>query len=330
MGYLNKPFNNGKLQFKNRLVMPPMATAKSMGGKVTQELLDYYKDKSNGGYIGLIITEHCFVSKEGMASAHQLSIAEDSDIEGLKQLVQCIHQNKTKVFAQISHAGMQAKEEIISCTPLAPSAVSSPRKKEAPLPHPMTLNQIHTVKEHFIQAAVRAQKAGFDGVEIHSAHGYLLNQFYSPLTNKRNDSYGGNLENRIRVHLEIIQEIKKQCGESFPVALRLGACDYLDGGSTLDDALYACLAFEKAGVDLIDISGGFSGYIHPTNHEQGYFSDVTEALKKKLHIPVILTGGIVDKTAAERLLQENKADLIGVGRAILKNSNWSKEAIENE
>lgn len=329
MSYLNIPLNIGKIELKNRLVMPPMATAKSDNGKVTQALLDYYNEKSSGGYIGLIITEHSYISIEGKASANQLSIGEDSDIEGLKTLTDCIHQNQTKVFAQISHAGMQAKEEVTGYKAVAPSAIVNPRKSDSPIPQALSIEQIQTLKEKFVNAAIRAQKAGFDGVEIHSAHGYLLNQFYSPLTNKREDEYGGTLENRIRLHLEIIQAIKKQCGEDYPVAIRLGACDYMENGSSLDDALSACIAFEKAGVDLIDISGGFNGYIHPTNSQQGYFSEVTETLKKNLHTPILLTGGIVDKDAAEKLLEENKADLIGVGRAILKDSSWSKKAIEN-
>lgn len=328
MNYLNMPLSIGKIQLKNRLVMPPMATAKSSNGKVTHALLDYYNEKSSGGYIGLIITEHCYISIEGKAGTNQLSIAEDSDIEGLKALTDCIHQNQTKVFAQISHAGMQAKEEITGCKAIAPSATFNPRKSDSPIPQEMSIEQIQTIKEKFVKAAIRAQKAGFDGVEIHSAHGYLLNQFYSPLINQRKDDYGGTIENRIRLHLEIIQAIKKQCGKHYPVAIRLGACDYMENGSTLEDAIFACIAFEKAGVDLIDISGGFHGYIHPTNFQQGYFSEVTEALKKSLHIPVLLTGGIVDKEAAEMLLKENKADCIGVGRAILKNSSWSKDAIE--
>ena len=169
---------------------------------------------------------------------------------------------------------------------------------------------------------------GFDGVEIHSAHGYLLNQFYSPLTNKRTDEYGSsNMNNRLRLHLEIIKSVRKVVGKEYPIALRLGACDYMDGGSTIEDGVEAAKILAEAKIDLLDISGGFCGYVRPQANNQGYFQELTIAIKKVVNIPVILTGGITDSIAAEELLQDNKADMIGVGRAILKDSSWAKEAI---
>jgi len=181
----------------------------------------------------------------------------------------------------------------------------------------------------FKSAAIRVQKTGFDGVEIHSAHGYLLNQFFSPLTNRRKDEYGGDVYNRIRIHLEIIEEVREGVGEDFPILLRLGASDYIEGGVTIEDSLIAAREFEKVGVDIIDVSGGLSGYQVEGLTGQGYFSPLSEEIKKIVSIPVILTGGITDAKAAEELLLQSKADLIGVGRAILKNSKWAKNAIEN-
>lgn len=329
MSLLTSPIKIGSLAVLNRLVMPPMATSKSKkGGEVSDEICEYYAEKSNGGYIGLIITEHSFVSQEGKASKGQLSIAKDSDVLGLEKLVSSIHQNRTKVFAQINHAGGLAKKEITGFDPISASSVELPKTtRNKNLPHEMTQKEIEKVIADFAVAALRAKQAGFDGVEIHSAHGYLLNQFYSPLTNKRQDNYHGNsIEGRIQLHLEIIQAIQANVGSEFPIALRLGASDYLDGGTTIEDSVIASKEFEKAGICLLDISGGFNFYTNPTTNEQGYFSDLSRAIKQNVEIPVLLTGGITDAAVAEELLCEEKADMIGVGRAIMKNSDWAKQA----
>ncbi|SHI66859.1 NADH:flavin oxidoreductase / NADH oxidase family protein [Desulfosporosinus lacus DSM 15449] len=165
-------------------------------------------------------------------------------------------------------------------------------------------------------------------VEIHSAHGYLLNQFFSPLSNKRTDEYGGTIHNRLRLHLQIIAAVKAVVGNDFPLLLRLGACDYKEGGITIEDSQIAAKEFEKAGITILDISGSFLGYKSPGSSEQGYFSPLTEAIKKVVSIPVILTGGITDPQAAEKSLLAEKADLIGVGRAVQQDSQWAKQAIE--
>ncbi len=327
MSMLNSPLQVGTLTLKNRLVMPPMATSKTADGKINDDLINYYKAKTADQAIGLVIVEHSYVSLEGKASSHQTSIADDATIPPLKQLTEVIHANETKTFAQINHAGAAAKQEIINMQPLGPSAIALPRK-DAATPKEMNLDDINKCIEDFQKAALRAKKAGFDGVEIHSAHGYLLNEFYSPLTNRRSDEFGGNLTNRIHLHLMIIKAIRQVVGDDYPLALRLGACDFMENGSTLQDAIDACQAFEKAGINLLDISGGLNGYIRPGHNEQGYFQDITEAIKNNVHIPVLLTGGITDALAAEAILVEHKADLIGVGRAILKDDHWAKNAME--
>lgn len=330
MNLLSTSIQINKLLLHNRLVMPPMATSKSNdNGDVNQALCDYYTEKSNGNYIGLIIAEHSYISQEGKASKGQVSISKDADIPGLKRLVASIHVNGSKVFAQINHAGSAAKQDVTGCSVLSASSVPRPKAAaDAPLPQEMTETDIKKVISDFAQAARRAKEAGFDGVEIHSAHGYLLNQFYSPLSNKRTDGYNGSsIEGRIRLHLEVIEAVRNMVGADYPVALRLGACDYMEGGSTLQDAVMASMAFEKAGIDVIDISGGFCGYMRPGATEQGYFGELTEAIKKNVSIPVILTGGIIEAQAANDLLDSHKADLIGVGRAILKDSDWAKHAM---
>lgn len=328
MTFLLKPLDHGKLTLNNRLVMPPMATSKcEVDGKISKDILDYYDEKSRGGYISLIIVEHSFITQQGKASEGQMSIAEDSLVESLKELANIIHKNGSKAVMQINHAGSAASKAVTGFDPVGPSAVANPRKGN--LPKELTKEEIKEIIKEFKAAALRVKEAGFDGVEIHSAHGYLLNQFFSPLTNHRTDEYGGDVLDRIRIHLEVIKAVREVVGDDYPVLLRLGASDYMEGGSTIEHSKIAALEFEKAGVDMLDISGGFCGYTVPGVSGQGYFAPITEALKKVVSIPVILTGGITEAQAAEKLLSEGKADLIGVGRAIYKDSNWAKDAIES-
>ena len=329
MSKLLEVLETENVKLKNRIVMPPMATAKAEAdGKVSQGTLDYYEEKSKGGYIGLIIIEHSFVNQAGKASNNQLSIAEDNVVEKLKTLANTIHKNGTKAVMQINHAGSAAKSEVTGIEVVGPSKVENPRNGN--LPRELTKQDIVEIIEAFKLAAIRTKAAGFDGVEIHSAHGYLLNQFFSPLTNKRKDEYGGDVLGRIKLHLDIIKAIREAVGEEFIILLRLGACDYMDGGITLEHSFVAAREFEKAGVDILDISGGFNGYtIKDIEAEQGYFYPLTEALKQQISIPVILTGGILEAEAAEKLLVEKKADLIGVGRAIYKDSNWAENAVKS-
>lgn len=330
MKLLQTPIAVNQLTLPNRLVMPPMATSKSNpDGTVTKALCDYYAEKSRGGYIGLIITEHCYVSRDGKASAGQLSVADDSVVQGLKSLVDTIHQNGTKVFAQISHAGGFTSPEVTGTETISASAVRAPgMRPNMPTPREMTAEDIQQIIADFTKAAVRVKNAGYDGVEIHSAHGYLLNQFYSPLANHRTDAYcGSTIEGRTRLHLEIIRSIRRAVGADYTIALRLGACDYMDGGTTITDSVEAAKLLEKAGLDLLDISGGLCRYISPISKEQGYFAEITEQIKKNVSVPVILTGGVTDAEAAEKLLENGQADMIGVGRAILRDSDWARRAL---
>jgi NADPH2 dehydrogenase len=327
MPYLLKPLKVRSMNLANRLVMPPMATAKAgPDGKVSQALLDYYEEKSRGGYISLIIIEHSYIAPEGKASDNQLSVSDDAMVPGLRKLAEVIHRNGSKTAMQINHAGSAALKEVTGTTPLAPSATANPRRGD--LPRAVTLKEIDDIVKAFKDAGRRVKEAGFDAVEIHSAHGYLLNQFLSPLTNKRTDEYGGDISNRIRIHLQVIEAVRSAVGPDFPIQVRLGASDYTEGGTTIEDSKVAAQAFEKAGADIIHISGGFVGYTPPGLSGQGYFAPLSEAVKSAVSIPVILTGGFTEAEAAEKFLAEKKADLIGVGRAILQDSTWAKHAIE--
>jgi NADPH2 dehydrogenase len=328
MSYLLQSLQAGPLTLANRLVMPPMATSKAdRDGKVNAGVLDYYAEKSEGGYLSLIIIEHSFIQQAGKASENQLSVADDSVVAELKKLADVIHRNGAKAMMQINHAGSAADEKVIGETPVGPSVVANPRK--GAIPRELSTQDIAAIVKAFQDAARRVKEAGFDGVEIHAAHGYLLSQFLSPLTNKRKDAYGGDVHNRIRLHLEVIAAVREAVGEDYPILLRLGASDYTEGGTTIEDSKIAAQEFEKAGVNILDISGSFLGYTVPDNDSQGYFAPLTTAIKQVVSIPVILTGGIVDAQAAEQLLAEGKADLIGVGRAVLKDSKWAKKAVES-
>lgn len=323
---LHNTIQIGSLTLKNRLVMPPMATGKTDAGRVSEELIAYYRDRAQYSAPGLIILEHAFISPAGRASALQLSIADDGCTEGIARLVQAIHEAGSAVFAQLNHAGSGAEPEKPGVN-LSASAVSSPRKPESGVPREMTRAEILLTEADFVRAALRAVEAGCDGVEIHSAHSYLLNQFYSPLTNRRTDEYGPQtMENRLRFHLETVDAVRKAIGPDVPIALRLGGSDYLPGGSTEEDAVEACKLLEAAGVDLIDLSGGMCGYVRKDHSEPGYFASMSEKVKAAVNVPVLLTGGVQTIADAEKLLAEGKADLIGVGRALYRDAHWLEKA----
>lgn len=323
---LHEPIKIGTVTLKNRLVMPPMATAKSTPeGQVSDDLLHYYGEYSSGK-IGLIIVEHAYISKRGRASDLQLSASDDMDVTGLSKLAAVIKGAGTAAMIQLSHAGSATRESITGGKRLvAPTSMHHPGKKmpTGQPPYEMTQDEMKKIVDLFVRAATRAKRAGFDGVEIHSAHGYLLNQFYSPLTNKRTDSYGGCLANRVRLHCEIVRAIRSALGD-FPIAVRLGGSDYRDGGSTVEDAVGASKILEEEGVDLLDISGGIGGFLNPNHTEPGWFKDVSAEVVKAVKIPVILTGGVQTAVQAETLLREKSADLIGVGRAMFEDSGWTE------
>ncbi len=319
------------IELKNRLVLPPMETV-SCGddGEVTEDTLKYYDEITKSGYIGLVIVEHTYISPEGKVKNGQLSVADDRKIEGLKKLAQSIQANGSKAVLQLSHAGSNCLKDSKGSEPVGPSAVVNPRSKDGLMPRELTVEEIKDLVRKFADAAVRAKKAGFDGVEIHSAHGYLLNQFLSPLTNKRTDEYGKDLMGRIRIHMETIEAVNREVGLEYAVFLRLGASDYMEGGTTIEDSVIASREFAKIGVDAIDVTGGMCGFMGPQFTGQGYFSELSEKIKLAVYIPVILTGGITEPEAAEKFLRMKKADFIGVGRAILKDYDWPRKAMNQQ
>ena len=314
---LQNPILIGTLRVENRLVMPPMQTNKTDRGHVTEELLRYYRDRAVYSRPGIIITEHSCIAESGRAAEGQLSLASDELIGEHKRLTDAIHEGGSKAFVQLNHAGSNGIGDAVSA-----SAVSIPVKKLTRRPRALTVEEIRQIEEQFAAAALRAVRAGYDGVEIHCAHGYLLNQFYSPMTNKRSDAYGGSLENRLRITLEAAACVRQAIGGEVPLAVRLGGADYLPGGSREEDAAEAGKLLEEAGADLLDLSGGMCFYMRPGHLEAGYFSSMSEKVRACVSVPVLLTGGVTKLSDAEALLQKGKADLIGVGRALLKDAAW--------
>ena len=320
---LKEPIRINGLTLRNRIVMPPMATGKAVDGAPDENLCAYYAARAAG--TGLVIAEHAYISPEGMAHGNQLSMADDAVVPTYRKLTEAVHGRGAAVFAQLNHAGAHAKDSGLPA--VSPSGISL--RDPAAAPRVMTEADIERVKSCFVSAALRAKAAGFDGVEIHSAHGYLLNQFYSPLTNKRTDAYGGQtLEGRTRLHAEILRAVRAAVGGGYPVAIRFGACDYLEGGSVIGDIPEASRIFEAAGADLLDISGGLGGFTIKGRTEPGWFAELSVPARESVRIPVLLTGGVRTGVEAEELLRENKADLIGVGRAMLADAGWSVKALE--
>ena len=315
------PIRIGELDIPNRLVMPPMQTNKTDRGHVTAELVQYYHDRAVYSRPGIIITEHSCITESGRAAEGQLSIASDECIEEHRQLTDAIHAGGSKAFVQLNHAGSNGIGESVSASP-----VTIPAKKLTRRPWELTMDELLESEARFAAAAVRAVQAGYDGVEIHCAHGYLLNQFYSPMTNKRRDTYGGSLENRLRFTLETAARVREAIGPSVPIAVRLGGADYLPGGSKEEDAAEGAALLEAVSVDLIDLSGGMCFFFRPGHLEAGYFSSMSEKVKARVSVPVLLTGGVQRIADAEKLLSSGKADLIGVGRALLKDAHWRETA----
>lgn len=329
MSLLFSPFTVANLKLRNRIVMPPMATAiegpggaKTDDGLPSESTIAYYRERAANG-VGMVIVEHTYVSRRGKAHKGQLGLDSDQAIPAFRELSHAIRTSGAVAAIQLNHVGAAATPEVTGGEPMGPSDVPVPRSQR--VPRAMTLEEIRQVQEQFASAARRAQLAGFDAVEIHSAHGYLGTQFLSPITNKRTDEYGGSLANRARFLLETVALVKERVGPDFPVFVRLGTTDGIKGGFEADDAAEVARMLQDAGVALIDVSGGFSGS-RPAGAPPGYFVPNASLIRKSVTIPVMVTGGITDAGFAEKVLQEGHADLIGVGRAILRDPNWVTKA----
>ncbi|MCL6450265.1 MAG: NADH:flavin oxidoreductase [Acetobacteraceae bacterium] len=323
MSLLFSEFRCCGLRLRNRLAMPPMATELAgPRGEVTPAHLEHYRARAEAG-VGLIIVEHSFVAPEGRLSPRQLGAWDDALVPGLRELAQAIRAAGACAALQISHAGSLAQSRLTGAEPVGPSAVLHPRGKE--VPRELSEVGLAGVARAFGQAARRCREAGFDAVEVHGAHGFLLSQFLSPLTNRRSDAYGGGIDRRMRFPLEVVEEVRRAVGPDYPVFYRLGADDRLPGGLALDEAVKAAVALERAGVGLLDVSGGLGGS-RPEGVGPGYFLPLAAGVRAAVKVPVLNAGGLDDPEVAEAALREGKADIIGVGRALLADPGWVARA----
>lgn len=328
---LFSPFRIGGLQIKNRIVMAAMGTNFGMeDGTVSDRAVSYYAERAKGG-AGLIITESSPVNQRGRHRRRCLGAFDDRFIPGLRRLSDVVHQCGALIALQMNHAGRGAGSDVTGFPPQAPSAVSL--FPGAPLPSEMTLEEIRQTVIDFGQMARRAREAGFDAVEIHGAHGYLIHQFFSPRLNRRGDAYGGSRENRGRFAVEILQHVRKTAGDSFPVIFRLSLKELVEGGYELEDGLFWAKQIEAAGADALNVSGGTGEsyhtvvqFISPMSFPEGCLVPLAETAKKVVRIPVIVANRLNDPSLAEEVLKTGKADFIAVGRNFLTDPHWPVKA----
>ncbi|MBN1687196.1 MAG: NADH:flavin oxidoreductase [Spirochaetales bacterium] len=309
---------------RNRIAMPPMANrAATEEGAAVPALINHYAARA-GEKVALVILEHSFVHSSGRAHPAQLAIDNDELVDGLAALARAIKEQGALSAIQITHAGSKTTSEVTGQATAGPSAVPHPTTGNEP--REFTAAQLTQLRDNFVQAALRAQKAGFDAVEIHGAHGYLLNQFLSPLTNRRTDGYGGSEEKRAKYPLEVVSAVREALNEHTVLMFRLGVDDLLPGGLTIEATSRFSVLLEEKGVDLIDISGGMGGY-SIVDEKPGYFRTHGRAIKELVSVPVMVTGGVKTPELAEEILSSGDADIIGVGRELLKNPKWASEAL---
>lgn len=315
---LFQPFTHEKLGLKNRIVMPPMVTNFGSGkGYVTEKTMNHYAKRAEGGAGLLIVEGTCVDSPKGKGFPRGLRIDDDKFIQGLSELADKVKQHGAKIGIQLHHVGSLADFEITGVPPVGPSILASPEpipKEKAP--QELTVQEIKALVQCYAQAALRAKTAGFDCVQIHAAHFYLIAQFLTPFMNMRTDAYGGTLENRARFLVEIIRAARRLVGEEYPILCRFDAEQPSIDGSTNDSPAIARLS-QEAGADMVDISvcGIILGTPPKTKPDQD-FVQFPDVFKRDVSIPIIF-GGAMDYLEGARLISENKMDLIAIGRALI-------------
>jgi NADPH2 dehydrogenase len=309
---------------KNRVVMPPMVCFgwTDHTGFVTENHLKHYESRAKGG-AGIIILEALCVTPEARLTDSQLGIWSDEHIEGLKQIVDTCHKYGTVVMAQIHHAGLKAANTVSNDI----TAPSDYMDKDIAA-RALTTEEIMNIRNSFINAAIRAEKAGLDGIELHGAHGYLLSQFASPLINHRKDEYGGSLSGRMKLSCEIIRGIKEATIHNFIIGYRMGGNE-----PELDDGIKIAQILEGAGVDILHVSAGIAGDKIPSAKKDYPFNWIVYCgteIKKKVNIPVIVVNGIRIPEQAEFILDNKLADFVAVGRGMLSDPEWPNKAYQKQ
>lgn len=318
------PLTVKNMTIKNRIVMTPMGTNYGeQNGEMSFLHMDYYEQRAKGG-VGLIIVENASVdSPQGSNGTTQLRIDHDNYIPRLFKLCETVHSHGACIAVQINHAGASALSSRINMQPV--SASNLPSKKGGEIPRPLQKEEITAIVKKYGEAAKRAQVAGFDAVEIHAGHSYLISQFLSPTTNNRTDEFGGSKENRACFAKMVMDEVRSQVGPMFPIMIRISADELVEGGNTLEDTLELLEYFAEE-ADIIDVSAGLTGSIQyqiDANYlKDGWRSFMAKAVKEKFNKPVITTGNIRNPKIAEKILEDGDADLIGMGRGLIAEPEW--------
>lgn len=314
-----------KIKIENGLALPPMVAFgfADENGMVSDRNVEHYSKIAQNG-IGLIIVEATCISPEGRLDSRQLGIWDDSFIDGLSRISGAVHEAGSKVFIQLHHAGMKAKSDV-AMEPFTSSDYDDGRMKG----REMTYEEIKIVKDQFRKAALRARQAGFDGVEIHGAHGYLLTQFFNSKVNKRTDLYGGTFENRNRLAAEIYEDVREACGDDFVIGIRVGSND-----DNLEDSIERARFFEKLGFDYLHVSTGFDGTRSvdelPKDFPCNWIVYGGVKIKENVGIPVIGVNMIKDENQIGYLLNNGLLDFVALGRAQLADYNFVKHMGNND
>lgn len=324
---LFEPFKVGEVVIPNRIVMPPMVVGyASPRGEVTEQLLSYYEARARGG-VGLVVVEASYIREDGKLVPGELGIYSDELVPGLARLADVIKVYGSRAAIQIAHGGIQAKVE----QPLGPSAIGRKIIPPPRTPRELKIEEVEQLVEDFAKAALRAKQAGFDMVQVHGTHGYLITQFLSPLTNKRTDKYGAD---RAVFAVEVVQRIKEYCGRNFPVIFRLNANEFLEGGITLDFAKsVAKRLVDEAGVDAFDVTGGnydTTDIILPPYFytEEGHFISLAREVKAAVPVPVISGGLVTDPVKAGEAIEKRWIDAVFVGRQLIADPDWPRKVKE--
>jgi 2,4-dienoyl-CoA reductase-like NADH-dependent reductase (Old Yellow Enzyme family)/thioredoxin reductase len=323
------PIKVGKLELKNRIIMPPMIDRLATHGEPNDAVKDFYAARARGGLALIVLTPG--IVDISMASPIQLGIYDDSCIPGFRQFTDLIHSCGARMGIQLMHLGRQGGE-IKRYKPVAPSPIPLTPKDE--VPRELTAGEVEGLVEKFAEAARRAREAGFDMVELHACHGYLLSSFLSPLTNQRNDKYGGSVANRARFVMDIVKLIKERVGQDFPVSVRMNGSDYMAGGTTVDMARQTAQLLEDAGADMIGVSGGAYGsypvIVPPYDQPRGSNVPLAAAIKEVVKVPVAVAGRLDDPFIADEVLVSGKADVIAVARGLLADPELPNKAARGD
>jgi len=329
--HLFSPFRIKNIELKNRIVMPGLASFLfKNGGKVTDQAVEHYRQRAAGGP-SMVIMEACAVSPEGIVSPNQARIDHDCFIEGLSRIAAVLKYEGAVPAIQIQHSGRQTSSKIIGQKPLAPSNLPCPTIRGAV--EPLSINGIQKLVQKFADAALRARQADFDLIEIHGAHGYLINQFLSKFSNIREDRYGGDFKGRSCFAKEIVQAIKKRLGRDFPVSFKISAQEFVPDGLNVSESIQILQMLIDAGIDVVQVSAGNDAtpewIIQPMFMEKACLVESADRIKKELNIPVMTVGRINDPLIAREIIRTGKADLVCIGRGLLADPEMPRKAMEN-